>query len=163
MLNQDFEHLERAGEYWRGGQPLEAGRLIFENLPAQVRPRWASKILRLAVGRSGSSVPPIDHLLEIADRPTEWGNAHRVFSLLRKSTLDLERLQNRTPEQEIVIHNLYLAENVAKVIYNSTDPPDEFDEDSGWWVVACLRGIVDWWNDEEFSEEAWSALCFDGG
>jgi len=119
--------------------------------------------LRLAVGRSGSSVPPIDHLLEIADRPTEWGNAHRVFSLLRKSTLDLERLQNRTPEQEIVIHNLYLAENVAKVIYNSTDPPDEFDEDSGWWVVACLRGIVDWWNDEEFSEEAWSALCFDGG
>jgi hypothetical protein len=51
-----------------------------------------------------------------------------------------------------------LAELVAKVTYNATDPPDRFDEDSGWWIAACLRDLVDRLGDEEFSEAAWSAL-----
>ena len=54
---------------------------------------------------------------------------------------------------------LSLAELVAKVTYNAVDPPDEFDEDSGWWIAASLRGFVDLWMDDEFSKVAWSALC----
>lgn len=160
MPNQDGNRLERASEYWNEGQPLEAGRLIFDNLPTKVRPEWASKILRLVLGRSGIQTPEIEYVLHIADHATEWRNAHDAFSALRQSTLNLERLQARSLEQGLVLYHLYLAENVAKVIYNSIDPPDEFDEDSGWWVVACLRGLVDWWSDEKFSEAAWSALCF---
>jgi hypothetical protein len=55
---------------------------------------------------------------------------------------------------------LSLAELVAKVTYNAAEPPDPFDEDSGWWIAASIRGFVDHrWKDQEFSEAAWSALC----
>ena len=50
-----------------------------------------------------------------------------------------------------------------KVTYNATNPNDEFDEDSGWWIVACLRGFVDArWKDEEFATAAWTAACWRG-
>jgi hypothetical protein len=52
-----------------------------------------------------------------------------------------------------------LAENVAKVLYNATDPRDEFDEDSGWWIVSCLKDILDVLKDDEFSKVAWLAAC----
>lgn len=160
MPNHESQHLERAGEYWRAGQPVEAGRLIFENLPAETRPKWASRILRLVLEKSGVRFSPLEHVIHIADHPAEWENAHSAFSTLRKSTLDLERLHVRSKEQELLLRHLYLAETVAKVIYNMTDPPDEFDEDSGWWIAACLKSFVDWWSDEDFSRAAWLALSF---
>ncbi len=160
MPSHDGNQLKSVGEYWRCGQPLDAGRLILVNLPTDTRPKWASRILRLVLAKSGVQCPAIEQLLHIADHETEWANAHRQFSILRRSTLDLERLQYRNREEECLLRHFYLAENVAKVIYNSTNPSDEFDEDAGWWVAACLRGFVDWWGDEEFSQAAWSALCF---
>jgi hypothetical protein len=159
MPDQDGSLLERASGHWNGGQPLEAGRLIFDNLPKMARPEWASRILRLVLGKSRIQIPEIDYVLEIADHTTEWRNAHGAFSALRRSTLHLERLQTRSHDQDLILYHLYLAENVAKVIYNAVDPPDEFDEDSGWWVVVCLRSLVDCWSDEKFSEAAWFALC----
>jgi len=62
-------------------------------------------------------------------------------------------------EQVMFPFLLSLAELVAKVTYNAVDPPDEFDEDSGWWIAASLRAFVERWNDTNFSEAAWSALC----
>jgi hypothetical protein len=41
-----------------------------------------------------------------------------------------------TKDQETLASLLLLAEMVAKVTYNATDPPDEFDENSGWWIAA---------------------------
>jgi len=57
---------------------------------------------------------------------------------------------------------VYLAELAAKVTYNATDPIDEFDEDSGWWVPYCVGHILDLLQDEGFSESMWSALCNEG-
>jgi hypothetical protein len=73
--------------------------------------------------------------------------------------LELETTQGLAKEQESLYDLLSLAELVAKVTYNAADPPDKFDEDSGWWIASCLRGFVDWWKDDEFSKAAWSALC----
>lgn len=163
MSNQDDNLLQRAREYWQGGQPVEAGRLIHDNLPAQARPAWAARILRLVLNRCGADRSHFERILYTADHPSEWANGHRCFDLLRHETLtcdDLRRRGRLTRDQEMFASLLSLAELVAKVTYNAVDPPDEFDEDSGWWIAASLRGFVDHqWKDEEFSKAAWSALC----
>ncbi|MFZ5832955.1 MAG: hypothetical protein ACOY3P_22950, partial [Planctomycetota bacterium] len=56
--------------------------------------------------------------------------------------------------QERMLSQCYLAENVARVIYNSTGPIDPFDEDSGWWVIPCLKDCVDRVGDPEFEAQA---------
>lgn len=53
---------------------------------------------------------------------------------------------------------LPLGELVAKVTYNATNPMDEFDEDSGWWIAPCLQDILSRLNDDAFSNEAWAAF-----
>jgi hypothetical protein len=163
MASQDDNRVERAAEHWRGGRLLEAGKLLFESLPRELRPNWASRILKLAVGRSGVRVSPIENILHIADHPSEWGNAHRAFSALRKSTLELERMQVTTQDQELLLSLVLLAELVAKVVYNATDPPDPFDEDSGWWIAPCLKDFLDLLGDDGFSKAAWTALCSQEG
>src|ERR1700723_139506 len=120
---------DRASEYRRTCQPLEAGRLIFETLPSADRPRWAGRILELAVHKSGLRVRAIESLRGVIQNPSAWSEGHRVFSSLRTETLKLERRWWRTARRELLLHLLCLAENVAKVVYNATDPPDEFDED----------------------------------
>jgi hypothetical protein len=162
MPSHENTLLQKASEYWQGGMPLEAGRLIFENMPSNARPRWAARILSLVLARSGIQSPLFEGVLQTAEREDLWRNGHRVFSTLRASTLkldDMERTRGLTQNQQDLRYVLSLAELVAKVTYNATNPLDEFDEDSGWWLAACLRGFVDAWSDDEFSKAAWSALC----
>jgi hypothetical protein len=136
--------------------------MIFENLPPDLRPKWAADILRLVLERSGVERAHFDQILEITDHQTQWGNGHREFSTLRDSVLELLellRMRGLSKEQKILYGVLSLAELVAKVTYNATDPPDPFDEDSGWWIAVSLKGFVDLWKDDEFSKAAWSSLC----
>jgi hypothetical protein len=67
-------------------------------------------------------------------------------------TLQYEKAESK---DEVYGGLLYLAENVAKVTYNATNPPDPFDEDAGAWVVSCLRDLVNKVNDPEFGTKAW--------
>ncbi|HKX29149.1 MAG TPA: hypothetical protein VJ302_15750 [Blastocatellia bacterium] len=163
-MKQDREtEIKRAAALWNAGEPLEAGRIIFEGLPKEAQPAWAARILRLVLGRSCTQEKQLDRLLSIVDQPKEWGKAHDAFDSLRDLTLKLDRQRRRKPGDEQEVVNLHegvvaLAELVAKVTYNATDPDDEFDEDSGWWIASSLRAFVDWWKDEDFSEAAWSAL-----
>jgi hypothetical protein len=162
MPKDGEDHLGHARGYWQSGRPVEAGRLIHDNLPAEARPAWAARILRLVLDKSGARRTPFHRILETAENPRWWANGHRCFDLLRDQTLkfgDLRRNRGLTKDQEVVAHLLSLAEIVAKVTYNAVDPPDPFDKDSGWWIAASLRAFIDMWNDEEFSETAWSALC----
>jgi hypothetical protein len=158
MPNEKNVNLKQAAKYWQDGQPLEAGRIIFENLAPDARPKWAATILSLVVEKSGKRIEPIERLRRIAANPREWVQAHDAFSMLRESTLELERLSNRSDEQTLLLRQLYLAENVAKVVYNATNPTDEFDEDSGWWIAPCLKKCLDSLNDDEFSDSAWRTL-----
>lgn len=160
--NDNRTHLVRAAECWRSGKPLEAGRLIFERLASEARPKWAARVLKLAVDKSGIKHPLFEQVLRTADERSMWAKGHRLFSEVRDSTLELDnvkRTQGLSEEQRI-LHTLFvLAELVAKVTYNATDPPDEFDEDSGWWIAVCLRRFVDsMGRDDEFAVAAWSAL-----
>ena len=150
--------LSEARSLWNKGQALEAGKLIFESLPVGSRPQWAARVLRVVVDLTGLSVQPIEHAINIANTPCDWGKAHVAFSALRRATTELEQSQVRSPEQTLLLSHLLLAELVAKVTYNSTSPADEFDEDSGWWIAPCLKDILDLVNDGTLSMAAWSAL-----
>jgi hypothetical protein len=151
-----------AAEYWSNGQPLEAGKLIYEALPTKSRPKWASRILKLVLEKSCVESTLFTPVLAAADQEESWKTGHEVFSELRDSVLKLDeqRKQSGLSESEKMLSAiLSLAELVAKVIYNATEPQNEFDEDSGWWIAASLRGFLDHdWNEESFATSAWAAL-----
>jgi hypothetical protein len=159
MPNHNDIRAEEASEHWREGRLLEAGTLLYESLPRDVRPRWAYRVLKLAVEKSDVRCPRIEYLLHIANDSTEWENAHRAFDLLRDSSLELLALKSRTHDQQLLLSLLSVAELVAKVIYNATDPSDPFDEDAGCWMAVCLNHVLDVLNDHDFSQAAWLALC----
>jgi hypothetical protein len=151
-------HLKEAAKRWLSGRPLEAGQLLFENLPLALRPKWATRILKEVVAYFRIRSEPIDQLLSIADKPGEWRQAHRVFDTLRDAGGSIAESPVDAKERDLLYYFLPLAENVARVLYNATNPDDEFDEDSGWWIASNLRDIVDRFDDAEFSKCAWHAL-----
>lgn len=148
---------EQAAEFWRNDKALDAGRIIFEMVPPNVRPKWAATILRFATTGSKIVCPPVQEIVDITELPDEWGKAHQIFAVLREATLELEakRRKGLTKEENLRIKLLLIAELVAKIMYNATNPPDEFDEDSGWWIAVTLKDFVDFLGDEAFSKEAW--------
>src|SRR5262249_10829804 len=143
-----MENVETIRHYWTHGQSLEAGKLVYESLPAHYRAKWAVNILRLVLSRAGCETESISQLLRIADHESEWLDAHGAFSDVRSDVLQFDRRyaqypRDLTEEENLRWHVLLLAELVAKVTYNATDPPDPFDEDSGWWIAKWLRGFAD--------------------
>jgi hypothetical protein len=157
-LMQTTDVVRLAREHWRSGNALEAGRLIFESLPNDVRPQWAGRVLRLVLRRTGIKSEPIERIIGLVDNPVDWSQAHDAFSAARDVVLQLERLAFRDPQQSMLLSHLLLAELVAKVTYNATNPYDEFDEDSGWWIAPCLEEILNKVGDQDFSESMWQAL-----
>ena len=142
---------EEAKRHWQSGRALDAGRLLFESLEPDARSKLAATILILVTNRTKVRFPAIVSLLGIANDSTKWTEAHRAFSKIREATLELERAQIRSRDEEFLLTQLYLAENVAKVIYNATNPLDPFDEDSASWVIACLKCVLDLLHDDAFS------------
>ena len=152
--------IDSAFASWNDGEPIEAGRLIFESIKKQDQPAWAANVLQRVVDRTGIKSIVIENILRCAKSPQDWNGGHKAFSLAREATLKLEESGNLSVEQELLLCTLLLAELVAKVTYNATDPVDEFDEDSGWWIAVCLKDILQLIGDDKFSEVMWAALCF---
>jgi len=151
------EPVDNAYREWSSGDPLKAGRLIYEHLPNDLRPQWAASILNLCRSLI-PSIPAIDAIHEIALDRSRWKEAHAAFQHVRDLTLKAEESKLTDP---IYAGVLYVAENTAKVTYNASGQPAPFDEDSGWWLVSNLRYVVDRVNNREFEEKAWSVVrCF---
>jgi hypothetical protein len=156
-VNPD-DYLRTLESFWNNNQPLDAGRLIFESMQGLDRSRWAKGILRFVVTRLKVEPYPVADVLDLAERSHGWTDAHHVFDVVRDQTLKLEAMVQRTTQQELQLAVLMLAELVAKVLYGATDPPDAFDEDSGWWIVVCLKDIVDQVNDDQLTNDVWREL-----
>ncbi|HEX9840399.1 MAG TPA: hypothetical protein VGA72_13700 [Anaerolineales bacterium] len=148
---------------WEIGNLVEAGRLLYERIPRASRPLWGADILEFASQRI-SKVPEIQNVIAFARTPEEWANstsrekrsnAHNFFDAVRRLTLEEDR---KDQEDKLYINVLLLAENVAKVTYNSYGYNAPFDHDAGWWIVAILKSIVDIVNDIDFSATAWKVL-----
>ena len=162
MTKKNEKSIDDAYDQWITGGPLEAGRLIFENLPIDDRPKWACRILKYVLDRAMITNPMFKPILTAASDQSLWDSGHKVFSKLRAKTLKLDKLRRRaglSEDQEQLAAILAIAELVAKVTYNSTNPPDEFDEDSGWWIAPILKGLADHGRrHEQCLQEAWSML-----
>jgi hypothetical protein len=162
MANSHENREHRAEVFWRAGLSHEAGELIFESLPPERRPKWASSVLKVVVDRCGINSPPIQTVLDIAEQPTKWVEARRVFQMLRDIGFTFDERKDLTREEELLNRVLCLAEIVCRVLYNATSPPNPFDANSGWWVAVCLKRVLDYLDDPVFSESAWRTLCSQG-
>lgn len=140
--------------HWSTGSPLEAGRLIYEQIPDVRRPPWAAAILDLCRPLI-PPVPEIDAVREIAADSRRWKDAHAAFRLVRRLTLEAEGTESATAVYRGV---LYVTENAAKVIYNASGEAAPFDEDSGWWLVSSLRHVVDGIGGRSFEAQAWAVV-----
>lgn len=167
-----LQHLESASRHWREGQPLEAGRLIFECLSRDCQPLWAVRIFYLVLNRARDQLQQVTdedgdnidldihfrRLDEVTGHSRLWPDARRVYDYLGGEPE--EEPQELTEPWKLFVRVDSLARLVAKVAYNSSDPPDPFDESSGGRIAESLRWFVDWWKEEEFLKAAWSAICF---
>ena len=136
---------------WNADQALQADELICTQIADAVRPFWAARILDLCRRRIWSPFA-VYVVCFIAKRRLFWRWGHSALDEVRRLTL---RYEDSKSKDEVYGGLLYLAENVAKVTYNATNPPDPFDDDAGAWVVSCLRYLVDKINDPEFATQAW--------
>lgn len=143
---------------WEEGDALEAGRLIFENLYKRGRVEWAADILKAIVDRTGLTSPATEKLLRVAADSARWNQGHKAFGAARGEVVRLEAIPRRSLEQEILLLQTLIAELVAKVTYNETEPVDEFDEDSGWWIAPCLKDVLNAIGDDAFARAMWFRL-----
>jgi hypothetical protein len=145
------ETVRRALDLWNAGRATEAGELLCTQIPDAVRPFWAARILDAC--RRHTKFPLAVRVVSvIAKRRFLWRWGHVAFGEVRRLTLQWDEA---TTKDEVYGGLLCLAENVAKVTYNATNPRDPFDEDAGAWVVSCLRFIANKVHDPEFEAKAW--------
>lgn len=156
FLNENLNHpdskmeiSQKAYQLWNENKAIEAGKLIYESLPEIKRPLWASNILSFCLKLTRSK-PEFLTVINTANDPKQWKNAHEVFQLVRKLTLIDEQDRN---QDEIFSGILNLAENTAKVTYNAGNFSAPFDHDSGWWIIQNLKYIVEKVNDKEFEKK----------
>ena len=106
-----------------------------------------------SIGSSNSLFVDLSEL-----RDGDWSCAKESFNRIRVLTLSLESASRswERPSNELILS--YIAENVAKVIYNECLSDDAFDEDSGWWIVRCLHDLTQYSEIAGLQEKFWIAI-----
>jgi hypothetical protein len=145
---------EAAYHAWTNGDPLRAGKLLYEALPQTTRPRWAASALTYCLPLIAPH-PELDHLLAMTRDPAQWPTAPDSFNRLRQTTLTLEANPSANPYE---LGILYLAETVAKVTYNATNGAAPYDHHAGWRLVKHLRHIADLVNNATFTAGTWAFI-----
>jgi len=96
------------------------------------------------------------NLKEFIEAKNEFQIAHKKFGYIR-NLLRYEEENNRIKDNNRICL-LYVIEIVLKLIYNSTNPKDPFDSDTGWWLVLNFRSFLQTFNDEEILENGWIVI-----
>jgi len=158
MPHEGAEAKALAHALWQDGKYFEAGQLLFEGLAPAAQVPWSCSILSTAIAELQVRVPAAERVLAVGRDGRSWGRAHDIFSEVRREVLRLEDLPRLSREERVVLRLLFVAEQVAKVVYNATDPEDPFDEDSGWWIAECFKGYLDLLRGNDSLAVAWSIL-----
>ena len=149
--------LANAYDEWRSGDALAAGEAIWIDLEQIKRIDWAKGILAETARLSRQQFEVIDMLLSLGDSREELATAKSCFSFIRRRVLEVEAKLTKSLTDDCLVRLLYLAENVAKVLYNESQPSDEFDDDVGWWVVKCARDCAEYL-DENAAKAIWDRM-----
>ncbi len=129
---------------------IQIGRQIFDNIPNAIKPGWAGLILSRFDNYIQSVPTAINELYPIIDKQENWKKAHSQFGKIRRFLLDNKHYQ---PEAYLL-----LAENVAKVTYNSSNEPAPFDNDSGWYISSLALQAATYFDDNRLEEEVKSCI-----
>jgi len=153
-------NLLEAERLWTSGKTWEAGEILFARIPEPDRPAWAARCLRLAVEYSGATLKIIQDVLNLAESRKRWKYGHDVFDKVRTQTLSMdEKSRSRTLSQseQKELWLLEIAELVAKISYNATDPYDPFDDDTGHRMAQHLHAYSEFIG-ANFRQKAWQTL-----
>ncbi len=133
---------------WKNEQPLQAGGIIFECIPVDMRYLWAFDILKFAYSLYPQNIE-IDKVLEFAEHPEKWKEG-------REKLLEAHRIVDNVNHSDELI--LQVATQAGKIIYTSQQFPAPFDHVAGWKIVEYLKEIVRDKKDELLEEKAWEIL-----
>jgi hypothetical protein len=147
--------VEAIASLWSTGKPLQAGAVIYGAIPNAARPEWAADILELTCSQVPTVPAQVQAVIKIARDRKRWREAHAAFSAVRRLTLAEEKTHSAGQVYECL---LFVAQNTAKVVYNASGESAPFDEDSGDWLVRCLRDFADAIGSPEFDNQAWGLL-----
>ena len=93
--------------------------------------------------------------IPLRDQP-RWAEAHDAFSELRQHVLVEE---DRGTARDVLRYRiLFVAEIAAKLTYNASGAPRPFDADTGPWMAATARRVVDHVGSPVFEAQVWRAL-----
>ena len=119
---------------WLTGDAVAIGRHLLAHLPPAAQVARACAVL--AVCRAElPAVAEVEHVAALGAEPARWREAHAAFSAVRTQTLAEEHARADEPRRML----LYVAEIVAKTIYNASGAPAPFDDDSAWWLARTAR------------------------
>jgi hypothetical protein len=134
---------------------IKVGQDIFENVPNEVRPNWGALILSRFDGYVENTPSVITKLRENISDPGKWKLASKRFNEIRQLNLN-----NDSPAIEIY---LILAECVAQVTYNESNPSDPYKANCGFFIPKLALNFADKFNDKVlYREVKLTILLFQG-
>lgn len=134
---------------------LNIGRLIFENVPDNLKPFWSGLILSRFNSHVKNIPDSIKELYQIIENENRWTEAHVQFSKIRQFVLD--------NKYDLPNSYLLLAEKTAKVTYNASGQSAPFDANSGWYISSLALQIANYFESDRLKEEVKVAvLLFNG-
>jgi len=144
-----------ANAFWHEDQPVNAGMLIFERIPLDLRPQWAAAILEMAYLYI-EPLPEIDRVFNFVRQPEAWPlekgrEAHGVFDAVRHFC------KARGFPSDLLESVCGLAENVAGITFTSRQFAAPFDHNRGWWIAQNIKTINSHLPPTKFLEVAWQA------
>jgi hypothetical protein len=138
---------------WTARDAVAVGRDLFAPLTPAQRVERGAAVLGICLAQIPAP-PAVAHVLTLATERERWSEAHEAFSAVRYLTL----AEERHPTSAAYSALLFVAENVAKTVYNASGAPAPFDEDSPWWIASCARSLVETLGDPHFEHLIWTAL-----
>lgn len=150
-MSEQPEYLSKAQLLWNEDCAYQSGELIVGSMPAGARPVWAATMLHHVL-RYVTYTPEFDEVVDIAQHSGRWFEALDVFHRVRT----LRQEATRDPVYDTVAA---LAENVAKVTYNASNPTVPFDSDAGPRAVADFKRILDAVADPALCSRAWPLVA----
>ena len=142
-----YVHRQRARSYLDTGRSLQAGKMVYEQLPKDFRPHWAGSILDLCRGRF-PHVREVDEVYFISCAAPHWERARQSVVAIRNLTCS-----DTAPFAGAPLL-FRLAEHTAQVIYNASGGAAPYDHNVGWKLVEDLHVICEFLGDAEFTVEA---------
>ena len=133
---------------WEESEYLKLGEFLCKLIPVSAQPSWFVNLLSIVL-HDKERVGPIDSLIKITQDESRWHESSEVFDSLRKQTLICEQSDSDNYRKIGILH---LAENIAKVTFNSSNSEQaKFDFDAGYWVPQCVKYIIDHSEDEKLN------------